>query len=79
LPGIIVGVAFVFAQAAAAYVVPLLLGGKRFRTMSTTIVDSYLVVQNEALGAAVSVLLLGFITVVVIAAGMLGRRWRNLQ
>jgi putative spermidine/putrescine transport system permease protein len=77
MPGVVVGIAFVFAQAAAAYVLPLLLGGRRFRTMSTTVVDSYLVVQNNALGAAVSVMLLAIVILVVVGCGLLGRRWKG--
>lgn len=75
VPGVIVGFAFVFAQTAAAYVVPSLLAGRRYPTMSTTIVDSYLVLQNAALGSAVSVLLLAIIVFAVAASSILARRW----
>lgn len=77
VPGVIVGFAFVFAQTASAYVVPSLLAGRRYPTMSTVIVDSYQVLQNAALGSAASVSLLVIIVLVISAGSFLARRWGN--
>jgi len=76
LPGMIAGFSIVFCQTAAAYVIPSLLGGSRFKTMSSTIVDSYLVLQAGALGSTVSVMLLAIISMIIAASGALtpGRR-----
>ena len=75
-PGMMAGFSIVFSQTAAAYVIPSLLGGSRFKTMSSTIVDSYLVLDVGALGATVSVLLLAVIVIVITASGVLARtRW----
>src|SRR5262249_55071104 len=45
MPGILAGFALVFAQTAAAYVLPTLLGGARMQIMSNAIVDSFLILQ----------------------------------
>jgi putative spermidine/putrescine transport system permease protein len=71
LPGMIAGFSIVFCQTAAAYVIPSLLGGSRFKTMSSTIVDSYLVLHAGALGSTVSVLLLAVISMVIAVSGAL--------
>ena len=73
LPGMITGFAIVFSQCAAAYVIPSLLGGTGFQTMSSTIVDAYLVLQAGAVGSTVSVLLLAIIVIVIAASGALVR------
>jgi putative spermidine/putrescine transport system permease protein len=75
-PGMIAGFSIVFSQTAAAYVIPSLLGGSRFKTMSSTIVDSYLVLHAGALGSTVSVLLLAIISIVIAASGAQTRVWR---
>ena len=74
LPGVVLGFSFVFAQTASAYVVPSLLAGSRYRTMPVTIVDSYLVLQNAALGSTVSVLLLGIVMGVIAVSATVARR-----
>lgn len=73
LPGIAVGVAIVFAQTAASYLIPTLLGGGRFATLSKSIVDSYLVVQNAALGSTLSILLLAIVALVAWLAARIAR------
>ncbi len=73
LPGIMAGLSLVFAQTAAAYVVPALLGGSRFKTLSSTIVDSYLVLKAGELGATVSVILLVIISTVLLMFSFMSR------
>lgn len=58
VPGVIAGLAFVFCQTAAAYAMPLLLIGERFKVMANQIVTSFQVFNNIALGSTVSVTLL---------------------
>ena len=74
LPGMLAGFALVFSQCAAAYVLPTLLAGSRYLIMSKAIVDSYLITQAGAVGSVISVLLLGIVTAVIVASGVLTRR-----
>lgn len=74
MPGMLAGFALVFSQCAAAYVLPTLLGGSRYLIMSKAIVDSYLIMQAGALGSTISVLLLGIVTAVIVASGVLTYR-----
>jgi len=77
LPGILAGFALVFAQAAAAYVLPTLLGGARMQIMSNAIVDSFLILQQGAVGSTISVLLLAIvIAVLVMTSALASRRMR---
>jgi putative spermidine/putrescine transport system permease protein len=72
LPGIAVGIAIVFSQTAASYLIPTLLGGGRYPTLSKSIVESY-VASHAALGSAFSVVLLGVVGSVVWLSGRLGK------
>ncbi|MDB5601986.1 MAG: binding--dependent transport system inner rane component family protein [Xanthobacteraceae bacterium] len=72
LPGIAVGFAIVFSQTAASYLIPTLLAGGRYPTLSKSIVESY-IVSNAALGSAFSVVLLVTVGVVVWLSGRLGK------
>jgi putative spermidine/putrescine transport system permease protein len=74
LPGMLAGFALVFSQCAAAYVLPTLLAGSRYLIMSKAIVDSYLITQAGAVGSVISVLLLGIVTAVIVATGVLTRK-----
>jgi putative spermidine/putrescine transport system permease protein len=77
LPGILAGFALVFAQAAAAYVLPTLLGGARMQIMSNAIVDSFLILQQGAVGSTISVLLLAIVVaVLVVTSALVSRRTR---
>ena len=77
MPGIISGVALVFSLSIAAYVIPTLLVGDQFQTMSIAIARSYLFVRNEALGSTVSVILLGMAVLIVVASSWLARDARD--
>jgi putative spermidine/putrescine transport system permease protein len=79
LPGIAVGIAIVFSQTAASYLIPTLLGGGRYPTLSKSVVDSYLAFQNAALGSAFSVVLLAMVGIVVWLSGMLGKDQRSTR
>jgi putative spermidine/putrescine transport system permease protein len=74
MPGMLAGFALVFSQAAAAYVLPTLLGGARLQIMSNEIVDSYLILQAGSVGSTISVLLLAIIAVVLIATNAIASR-----
>ena len=74
MPGMLAGFALVFSQCAAAYVLPTLLAGSRYLILSKAIVDSYLITQAGAVGSVISVLLLGIVTAVILATGLLTRR-----
>lgn len=74
MPGMLAGFALVFSQCAAAYVLPTLLGGSRYLIMSKAIVDSYLIMQSSAIGSIISVLLLGIVTAVIVASGVMTHR-----
>ena len=58
LPGIVTGIAFVFSMTVAAYVIPSLLTGAGFQTLSKVVAMAFLVVDDREKGAAVSVILL---------------------
>lgn len=77
MPGIISGVALVFSLSIAAYVIPTLLVGDQFQTMSIAIARSYLFVRNEALGSTVSVILLAMAVVIVVVSTWLARDARD--
>ena len=63
------GVAIVFSMAVSAYVIPSLLTGAGYKTMSKVIANAFLVTHNPALGATVGVMLLLLSGSVVVIAG----------
>jgi putative spermidine/putrescine transport system permease protein len=73
IPGIIAGVALVFSLSVSAYVVPTLLIGERYPTLSTTIAKAYLLARQPAFGAAAGVVLLVIAVAVVTLSTRLGR------
>lgn len=75
LPGVIAGVALVFTQAVAAYAIPTLLAGDRIRLMSRQAANHFLVLRDDVMGAAISMILLATaLTAVFLATLALGRR-----
>lgn len=77
LPGVIAGVAFVFSLSISMYVIPSLLIGDRFQTLSTLTGRSFLFMRNEQLGSTTASILLVLAILVVMAASWLGRRVRG--
>ncbi|NVO17753.1 MAG: ABC transporter permease [Rhodoplanes sp.] len=73
LPGIIAGVALVFSLSVSAYVVPTLLIGERYPTLSTTIAKAFLLARQPAFGAAAGVVLLAITLAAVALSARLGR------
>ncbi len=73
VPGIMAGLAFVFCQTAAAYVMPLLLIGEKFKVMANQIVTSFQVFNNIALGSTVSVTLLVILALFVTGLAFMKR------
>lgn len=73
MPGVVAGVAFVFSMAVSMYVIPTLLIGDRYQTLSTLIARSYLFMRDRSLGSTVSVVLLAIAVIVVVASGRLAR------
>jgi len=76
MPGIIAGVAFVFSMSVSMYVIPTLLMGDRFKTLSILIARSFLFMRDRSLGSTVSVLLLLIAVAVVVVSALLTRRWQ---
>ncbi len=74
LPGVVSGVAFVFSMSVSMYVIPSLLIGDRFQTLSTLTGRSFLFMRNEQLGSTTAVILLVLAVSVVIGSGWLARR-----
>jgi spermidine/putrescine transport system permease protein len=60
LPGVMAAVLFVFVPAMGVYAIPVLLGGGKSIIVGNLIVQLFLEFRNIPLGAAVSVVLLGF-------------------
>jgi putative spermidine/putrescine transport system permease protein len=73
VPGIVAGVALVFSLSVSAYVVPTLLVGERYPTLSTTIAKAYLLARQPAFGAAAGVVLLVIAVAVVALSTRLSR------
>jgi putative spermidine/putrescine transport system permease protein len=76
MPGVIAGVAFVFSMSVSMYVIPTLLMGDRFKTLSTLIARSFLFMRDRSLGSTVSAVLLVIAVAVVVASAALTRRWQ---
>jgi len=74
LPGVVSGIAFVFSMSVSMYVVPSLLIGDRFQTLSTLTGRSFLFMRNEQLGSTTAVILLALAVSVVIGSSWLARR-----
>src|SRR5262249_55720667 len=55
MPGVIAGVAFVFSMSISMYVIPTLLMGDRFKTLSILVARSFLFMRDRSLGSTVSV------------------------
>jgi putative spermidine/putrescine transport system permease protein len=77
MPGVIAGIAFVFSMSVSMYVVPTLLMGDRFKTLSILVARSFLFMRDRALGSTVSVVLLVIAVAVVVASALLARRWQK--
>jgi putative spermidine/putrescine transport system permease protein len=79
MPGVIAGVAFVFSMSVSMYVIPTLLMGDRFKTLSILIARSFLFMRDRSLGSTVSVVLLLVALAVVVTSALLTRRWQPLK
>jgi len=76
MPGVIAGVAFVFSMSVSMYVIPTLLMGDRFKTLSVLIARSFLFMRDRSVGSTASVMLLQIAVAVVVASALLTRRWQ---
>ena len=76
MPGVIASVAFVFSMSVSMYVIPTLLMGDRFKTLSVLVARSFLFMRDRSLGSTVSVVLLAIAVGVVVASALLARRWQ---
>jgi len=76
MPGVIAGVAFVFSMSVSMYVIPTLLMGDRFKTLSILVARSFLFMRDRSLGSTVSVVLLVIAVAVVVSSALLARRWQ---
>ncbi len=72
-PGVIAGVALVFSLSVSAYVVPTLLIGERYPTLSTTIAKAFLLARDPTFGSAAGVTLLAIAFVIVMLSTRLYR------
>ena len=77
MPGVIAGIAFVFSMSVSMYVIPTLLMGDRFKTLSILVARSFLFMRDRSLGSTVSVVLLVIAVAVVVASALLARRWQR--
>lgn len=74
VPGIVAGVTLVFSLSIAAYVIPTLLMGDAYQTLSTTIATAFLYLQDPQRGSVAGVVLMAMSLLVVAASVALGRR-----
>jgi putative spermidine/putrescine transport system permease protein len=73
MPGIVGGVSIVFSLATSMYVIPSLLIGDRFQTLSTLTGRAFLLMRNEALGATTATILLFLAVAIVASSALLSR------
>jgi putative spermidine/putrescine transport system permease protein len=76
LPGVIAGIAFVFSLAVSMYVIPSLIIGEQYPTLSTLTARSYLYLRDQALGSTSASVLLLIAVAVVVASSVLTQRYR---
>jgi len=74
LPGVVSGVAFVFSLSVSMFVIPSLLIGDRFQTLSTLTGRSFLLMRNDQLGSTTAVILLALAVSIVVGSTWLARR-----
>lgn len=74
LPGVVSGIAFVFSMSVSMFVIPSLLIGDRFQTLSTLTGRSFLLMRNEQLGSTTAVILLVLAVSIVVFSTWLARR-----
>ncbi|MCW5749201.1 MAG: ABC transporter permease [Alphaproteobacteria bacterium] len=74
LPGIVSGIAFVFSLSVSMFVIPSLLIGDRYQTLSTLTGRSFLLMRNEQLGSTTAVILLSLAVATVVFSTWLARR-----
>lgn len=77
MPGVIAGIAFVFSMSVSMYVIPTLLIGDRFKTLSILIARSFLFMRDRAVGSTVAVVLLAIAVAVVVASALLTPRYQE--
>ena len=70
------GIAFVFSMSVSMYVIPTLLMGDRFKTLSVLIARSFLFMRDRSVGSTASVMLLLIAVAVVVASALFTRRWQ---
>ncbi|WP_202436312.1 ABC transporter permease [Vibrio eleionomae] len=77
-PGILSGSLIVFALSASSFVIPGILGGRRFKVVATLIYDQYLRELNWPTGAALAlILLLANMLIIVNFNRLLQRRYKR--
>jgi putative spermidine/putrescine transport system permease protein len=79
LPGVIAGVAFVFSLSVSMYVIPTLLLGDRFKSLSILIARSFLFMRDRGAGSVQAVVLLLIAVAVVLASAWLSRAARTTR
>ncbi len=74
IKGIVTGSVIVFSLSASSFVIPVVLGGVRVRTMASVAFEEVMLNLNAPFAAAVSLLLLAMTTIAVAALGWIGRK-----
>jgi len=74
LPGAVSGIAFVFSMSVSMFVIPSLLIGDRFQTLSTLTGRSFLLMRDERLGSTTAVVLLVIAVAIVLVSTWISRR-----
>ncbi len=78
-PGILSGSLIVFALSASSFVIPGILGGRRFKVVATLIYDQYLRELNWPTGAALAlILLVANLLIIVNFNRLLQRRYKRI-
>jgi putative spermidine/putrescine transport system permease protein len=73
MPGVVGGAALTFSLAVSAYVVPSLLIGEKYPTLSSVVAKSFLLADEPSLGAAAGLVMLVIALAAVILSSKLGQ------
>jgi putative spermidine/putrescine transport system permease protein len=72
VPGVVAGIALTFSLSVSAYVVPSLLIGEKYPTLSSVVAKSFLLADEPSLGAAAGLVMLLIALAVVVLSSKLG-------
>jgi spermidine/putrescine transport system permease protein len=79
LPGLLVGIVFVFVPVVGEYLVPAMLGGTDFVVVSDVIASNFGMTFNWPLGCAIAIVLSILISIVIVLLMRIAPPWKLLE